>query len=269
MPREHRVSRATTRHRRRALVARRDCRRRAVAIAATGDGLGREGGAAGAGLWSLRPPGWAARAGRPRPGAQRPSGGDDSPPRFDAAVGEGDFAEAADGDGLASRDSSVRLAVSVPLSFVGTTAAAPERVPTTGLPGVWSVVSVKVGRLVAARLVRPDESRVVLTVGPPATMRVRVKGLSTSVSLSRAWFEDLLPHMPVECVSHASWGRWGTVDLGGATVAVLEVPPGERRCVFLETSTGEVVAVRAPTRAGATTTELKLTGSSWPLHVSE
>ncbi|MDP3499866.1 MAG: hypothetical protein Q8S33_06015 [Myxococcales bacterium] len=152
-------------------------------------------------------------------------------------------------------------AVSVPLSFSGHTAEAPER-SSGGYNadlGVWSVVSVKVGRLVAAQLVRPTESRVVLTPGPPATMRIRVKALSTPVPLSRAWFEDVSPDSEmVECLWYRSWGRWGEVDLGGATTAVLEVPPGARRCVFFETTSGDVVAVRAPTSAGTITKDLQI-----------
>lgn len=151
-------------------------------------------------------------------------------------------------------------AVSVPLSFSGHTAEAPER-SSGGYNadlGVWSVVSVKVGRLVAAQLVRPTESRVVLTPGPPATMRIRVKALATPVPLSRAWFEDVTPDSTMECASRQSWGRWGEVALGGATTAVLEVPPGARRCVFLQTDTGDVVAVRAPTSAGIITKDLQI-----------
>lgn len=139
----------------------------------------------------------------------------------------------------------------VPLSFVGHTAEAPERVPKIDNDlGVWSVVSVKVGRLVAAQMVAPNEQRVVLTPGPPATLRVRVTAFGKPVPLSQAWFEDVLPDSPMECVAFQSWGRWGLVDLDGATTAVLEVPPGARRCVFLQTESGDVVATRAPTSAG-------------------
>ena len=151
-------------------------------------------------------------------------------------------------------------AVSVPLSFVGHTAEAPERASGgyNSELGVWSVVSVKVGRLVAAQMVAPNEQRVVLTPGPPATLRVRVTAFGKAVPLSQAWFEDVSPESPMECVAFQSWGRWGQVDLDGATTAVLEVPPGARRCVFLRTETGDVVATRAPMSAGPSAREVRL-----------
>jgi hypothetical protein len=138
---------------------------------------------------------------------------------------------------------------------------------------VWSVVSVKVGRLVAAQLVGPNEQRVTLTPGPAATMRVRVTAAGKSLPLARAWFEDVLPDSPMECAPESSWGRWGMVDLAGATTALLEVPPGARRCVFIEAQVGtvadeghgtvralEVVSVRAPVSPGQSTHALHLPG---------
>jgi hypothetical protein len=125
--------------------------------------------------------------------------------------------------------------------------------------GVWSIVSVKVGRLVAAQLVSPKEQRVVLTPGPPATVRVRVTtALGTPVPIVGAWFEDPHSDGPVKCAPESSWGRWGEVDLDGSTTAVLEVPPGPRRCVFLRTQRGDVVGMRAPTSAGKSARELRL-----------
>ena len=107
-------------------------------------------------------------------------------------------------------------------------------------------------------MVAPNEQRVVLTPGPPATLRVRVTAFGKAVPLSQAWFEDVSPESPMECVAFQSWGRWGQVDLDGATTAVLEVPPGARRCVFLRTETGDVVATRAPMSAGPSAREVRL-----------
>ena len=149
---------------------------------------------------------------------------------------------------------------SVPLAFVGNTAQAPERVPTgpgTG-QGVWSVVSVRVGQLVAAKLVGPDEKQVVLTPGRPAKLKVRVIESGRPARLSRTWFEDVLPDFELECDPLESSSRWGGADLDGGTTAVLEVPPGARRCVFVQTQSGEVVGVRAPKSPGTSTTELRL-----------
>lgn len=148
---------------------------------------------------------------------------------------------------------------SVPLSFSGKVAQAPERVPASNDElGVWSVVSVKVGKLVAAQLVAPNAQQVVLTPGPPAILRLQVKAMKTPLPLARAWFEDLLPDEQRKCAAHESWGRWGAVDLNGATVATLEVPPGNRRCVFVQTTSGEVAATAAPAGPGTSVRTLQL-----------
>lgn len=148
---------------------------------------------------------------------------------------------------------------SVPLSFSGKTAQAPERVPNPDAElGVWSVVSVKVGRLVAAQLVAPSQQRVVLSPAPPAMLRLQVKAMKTPMPLARAWFEDLLPGAESRCAPHESWGRWGELALDGSTIATLEVPPGNRRCVFVQTATGDVVGTAAPTASGTSVRTLQL-----------
>ncbi len=154
-------------------------------------------------------------------------------------------------------DTSART---VPLSFVGNTATAPERVPTEPNTefGVWSVVSVKVGKLVAAKLVAPNARQVVLTPAPPARLRLQVKAMKTPLPLARAWFEDLLPDEQGKCAARQSWGRWGELTLDGSTVATLEVPPGSRRCVFVQTASGEVAGTPAPTTPGTTVKTLQL-----------
>ncbi|MBM4780107.1 MAG: hypothetical protein GQE15_20580 [Archangiaceae bacterium] len=148
---------------------------------------------------------------------------------------------------------------SVPLSFSGKTALAPERVPSSSDErGVWSVVAVKVGKLVAAQLVAPSQQRVVLSPAPPATLRVQVKAMKTPLPLVRAWFEELLPDAENRCAPHESWGRWSSVSLDGSTTATLEVPPGSRRCVFVQTASGDVVGTAAPTASGTSVRTLQL-----------
>lgn len=97
-----------------------------------------------------------------------------------------------------------------------------------------------------------------MTPAPPATLRLQVKAMKTPLPLARAWFEDLLPDEQGKCASHQSWGRWGALALDGATVATLEVPPGTRRCVFVQTTSGEVIATAAPTGPGTSVRTLQL-----------
>lgn len=146
----------------------------------------------------------------------------------------------------------------VPLAFTGDTAHAPDRVPSpAGEFGVWSVAYVRRGKLAAARLVSPTDTRVVLTPGPVAQLRLRVMAEGKPLSISSVWFSDALPDDEFDCGPMEAWGFWGHRDFGDVTIAVVEVPPGPRRSVFVRTGT-DVTSMKAPKSAGTFTRDLTL-----------
>lgn len=138
----------------------------------------------------------------------------------------------------------------------GTSTLAPDRLPSEpDEPGVWSIVAVRVGRRVAARLVSPSETQVALTPVPPITMKVSVKAGKTALPLERLWFSDVAPGEPIACTVEAGLARWGIRALDGETEVTVDAPPGDRRCLFVEVNAGEVLqtmGLRVPSKGGST-----------------
>jgi len=149
-----------------------------------------------------------------------------------------------------------------PLTFTKGVALAPDRVPAPPddhSMGVWSVVSVRSGERVGARLVKPDERSVKVELERPAVIRLSVRQggpAGAAVKVARYWFEDRFPGFPMTCAPGEGLTRWGETTLPVPTsTPVIEAPPGERRCLFIEsvgtdTVAGDLAALRVPARSG-------------------